>query len=222
MAFVSAIAVRPSAQRSALCKQFFGTKAVAATTVRTSSPMTVTMVDNVQPAFVKAMETYKSEYAPFAKRGWGATVKAERWNGRHVMFGWLMLVATGYAKSHGLIPSGDLDFAQWGVIGRLGDNTPISMERAVILVAHIHFLFVSIAAAMAPFSFQDKLLLEDGEEDEEPAGLFPAFVGGLTPEAELWNGRVAMVGLITLVAASVATHQSILDTLNAGLGGLLL
>ena len=41
-------------------------------------------------------------------RGWGPTTKAERWNGRHAMFGWIALLATGYAKGHGLIPNGDV------------------------------------------------------------------------------------------------------------------
>lgn len=194
MAFVTTtIAVRPSLQRQALCTSF--TSAVISPT---SAPVraAVTMLVNQQPAFTKAMADYKEDYAPFAKRGWGATVKAERWNGRHVMFGWLCLIGTAEARTHGLMPSGDLDLSQWGVLGSLGDGTPISVERAAIIVAHIHFLFVSVAAALAPFSFQDKLLLEDGEADEEPSGLFPAFKGGLTKEAEMWNGRVAMVGLV--------------------------
>lgn len=40
-------------------------------------------------------------------RGWGPTTKAERWNGRHAMFGWIALLVTGYAKGHGLIPNPD-------------------------------------------------------------------------------------------------------------------
>lgn len=217
MAFVNAVAIRPSLHRPSMRTGFFGSGfSMVASAPRSAT--TIRMLDNVQPAFVKAMDDYKKDFKPFAKRGWGATTKAERWNGRHVMFGWVMLVATGYAKAHGLIPSGTLDFSQWGVLGTLGDQQPISLERAVILVAHIHFLFVSIAAAIAPFSFQDKLLLEEGEADEPPYGLFPSFKGGLTAEAEIWNGRVAMLGLICLVGTAVATHQSILDTLNAGLG----
>lgn len=120
-----------------------------------------------------------------------------------------------------MLPTGDLDLSAWGVIGSLGDTTAISMERAAIIVFHIHLLFVSLAAAFAPFSFQDKLLLEDGEADEAPSGLFPAFKGGLTKEAEMWNGRVAMVGLICLCAASAASKMSVLDTLNVALGGFL-
>jgi hypothetical protein len=221
MAFVTATAaVRPALSRPALCASAFVGARTSAAAVR-APRASVTMLANMQPAFVKAMSDYKEEYAPFAKRGWGATVKAERWNGRHVMAGWIMLIGTAEARTHGLMPEGFLDTSQWGVLGSLGDGNPISMERAAIIVAHIHLLFVSVAATLAPFSFQDKLLLEDGEADEAPAGLFPAFTGGLTKEAELWNGRVAMVGLICLVATSAATKMSILDTINAGLGGKL-
>jgi hypothetical protein len=220
MAFVNAVAVRASTQHVALCKSFFGVRATPAASAAVSRN-TVRMLENIQPAFVKAMDDYKIQYAPFAKRGWGATVKAERWNGRHVMFGWLMLVGTAYAKAHGMLPEGNLDISQWGVLGSMGDQTPITNERAAILVAHIHFLFVSVAAAIAPFSFQDKLLLDEDEADAKPAGLFPPFNLGLTEDAEIWNGRVAMVGLLTLIGVSVGTHTSILDTLNAGVGGIL-
>lgn len=139
------------------------------------------------------------------------------------MFGWLMLVATAYCKGHGLLPDPSilLDVKQWGPLVSLGDGSGISMQRAVILVAHIHFLFVSVAAAMAPFSFQDKLLLEPGEEDEAPAGLLPTFAAGLTPDAEMWNSRVAMVGLISLVAQAAATNTPVLDVVNMWFGKLL-
>lgn len=114
-----------------------------------------------------------------------------------------------------------LDVTQWGVVASLGDTTMITQERAIMLVAHIHVLFVSIAAALAPFSFQDKLLLEPGEEDEAPAGLFPPFEPGLTKGAELWNGRVSMLGLICIVGISAATGTPILDVVNIGIGKIL-
>lgn len=175
------------------------------------------------PQLVKAMEEYKSEFPLFAERGWGATVKAERWNGRHAMFGFLALVITAYCKGHGLLPdaTAQLDASQWGPLVALGDYKGISIQRAVILIGHVHVLLVSIAAAISPFSFQDKLLLEPGETDEEPAGLFPKFSLGLTKDAELWNSRVAMLGIICLVGQSVATKTEILDTLNLWLGGIL-
>jgi hypothetical protein len=77
----------------------------------------------------------------FSRRG-------KKWNGRHAMAAWIILVGTAYAKGHGLFPEGFLDQSQWGVLASLGDQTPITNERAVILVAHIHLLFVSIAAAL--------------------------------------------------------------------------
>jgi len=139
------------------------------------------------------------------------------------MAGWVILVATGYAKGHGLIPEANslLNLKQWGTLAALGNQQPITNERAIILIAHVHLLFVSVAAALAPFPFQDKLLLAPGEEDDAPAGLIPPMAPGLNKTAETWNGRVAMLGLLVLVGTSVATKTPILDTLNAGLGNLL-
>lgn len=114
-----------------------------------------------------------------------------------------------------------LDLSVWGPLAALGDYSGITLQRSAILIGHVHLLFVSVGAALAPLSFQDNLLLEDGEEDAEPAGLFPPFVPGLNKDAELWNGRVAMLGICSLVGCSLATGSSILDTLNAGLGNLL-
>lgn len=37
----------------------------------------------------------------------------------------------------------------------------------------------------------------------------------------MMNGRMAMVGLIAVVATSVASGQDILDVVNTGVGGLL-
>lgn len=88
-------------------------------------------------------------------------------------------------------------------------------------MGHVHLIILSVAAALAPLSFSDKLLLDDGEADEEPAGLFPPFVPGLNKEAELWNGRVAMLGVVSLVAVSAATGSNPLDVMNVCLGGLL-
>jgi hypothetical protein len=121
--------------------------------------------------------------------GWGPTTKAERWNGRHAMFGWIALLATGYAKGHGLIPDADvlLSTKEWGTLAYLYGGS-ISNERAIIIVAHLHLLLFSVFAAVAPLSFQDKLYLSPGEKDEPAAGLIPKASPGLTLGAELLNG----------------------------------
>jgi hypothetical protein len=173
--------------------------------------------------FDAATKKWAEEYPYIYSVGWGPTTKAERWNGRHAMFGWVALIATGYAKSHGLIPNPDtlLNTADWGTLAYIYGGS-ITNERAVIIVGHLHLLLFSVCAAVAPLSFQDKLYLEKGEEPEPAAGLIPKIVPGLTKEAELLNGRLAMLGLVVLVLQSLITQTSILDVINAGLGGLLL
>lgn len=220
MAFVfSSVSVRSSIARPVLKSSTFGAR--LQTSFRTMSARIV--MGKVLPAFTKAMDDYKSDFPLFAERGWGATVKAERWNGRHAMFGFLVLFLTAYCKGHGLLPDASLtvDMSRWGGLAALGDRQPISLQRAVILIAHVHVLMVSIAAAISPFAFQDKLLLEPDEKDEEPAGLFPPLSFGLTKDAELWNSRVAMLGIICLVGQAVATKTPILDVLNLWLGNML-
>lgn len=174
--------------------------------------------------FENGMQQFKGDFPWLAKYGFGPTVKAERWNGRHAMFGWLMIVATGYAKSHGLIPSGDvaLQYKDWGGLAQLGFNQYISTERAVIMMVHVHALAVSAAAAFGPQVLGDTLTLLDGETDEEPYGLFVPLESGLTPAAEMLNGRLAMLGLIAVVSASMASGMDILEVVNIGVGGLLL
>ena len=99
----------------------------------------------------------------------------------------------------------------------------ITNERAIIMIAHIHALAVSAAAAFGPQIMGDSLTLLDGEQDEEPYGLFPPLMGqgGLTPAAEMWNGRLAMLGIIALVTTSCVSGLDILDVLDIGTGGLL-
>eukprot|EP00189_Rhodosorus_marinus_P010804 CAMPEP_0184744958 /NCGR_PEP_ID=MMETSP0315-20130426/7716_1 /TAXON_ID=101924 /ORGANISM="Rhodosorus marinus, Strain UTEX LB 2760" /LENGTH=179 /DNA_ID=CAMNT_0027216955 /DNA_START=174 /DNA_END=713 /DNA_ORIENTATION=+ len=173
--------------------------------------------------FTKAMEDFKDDFPQFAKRGWGATVKAETWNGRHAMFGMLVLWITAYCQGHGLIPNPTLvlDPKQWGPLADLGGGAGgISNERAIVLIAHVHVLLVSIAATIAPFSFQDKLLLDEGEADLEPMGLIPDMKLGLTREAETWNGRLAMLGIIVLAGGAFGTSTSIVELTNKMFGGV--
>ena len=170
-------------------------------------------------------EMFQEQFPEFNSYGWGVSVKAERWNGRHAMFGWFFILLTGFADAHGLIPNAGtpLKYAEWGALTQLGFNEYISNQRAIIMIAHIHALAVSAAAAFGPQVLGDTLTLLDGEEDEEPYGLFPPLMGqgGLTPAAEMWNGRLAMLGLIAVVMTSLATGKDILEVIDIGTGGLL-
>merc|ERR1719247_3327206 len=175
--------------------------------------------------FDKSMAQFKADYPWFAKYGFGLSVKSERWNGRHVMFGWAAIIATAVCKKYGVFPDAAvaLKYNDWGALTQLGFGEYISNERATIMIAHIHALGVSFAAAFGPKVLGDSLTLLDGEEDEEPYGLFPPFKGqsGLTPAAEMYNGRMAMMGLIAVVLASMASGKDILEVVNIGTGGLL-
>jgi hypothetical protein len=106
------------------------------------------------------------------------------------MFGWVSLVLTGYAKGHDLIPDPDvlLDIKEWGTLAYIYGGA-ITNERAIIIVGHLHLLFFSICAAVAPLSFQDKIYLSYGESQEQGAGLVPKATPGLTRGAELINGK---------------------------------
>ena len=191
---------------------------VARPALRSSTP--------VATVFDDGMSNFKADYPWMAKYGFGPTVKAERWNGRHAMFGWLMIIATGYAKAHGFFPDAaqDLTYEKWGALTQMGFGEYISNERAIIMIAHVHALGVSMAAAFGPQVLGDTLTLLDGEADEEPYGLFPPFNGqtGLTPAAEMYNGRMAMMGLIAVITASLASGKDILEVVDLGLGGLLM
>jgi len=176
--------------------------------------------------FDDGMANFKSDFPWMAKNGFGPTVKAERWNGRHAMFGWLAIIATGYAKGHGWFPDAavQLKYEEWGALVQMGFGQNIPNERAIIMIAHIHALGVSMAAAFGPQVLGDSLTLLEGEVDEEPYGLFPPLKGqtGLTPAAEMYNGRMAMMGLIAVITASTASGKDILEVVDIGLGGLLM
>lgn len=68
---------------------------------------------------------------------------------------------------------------------------------------------------------QDTLVKEKGYTPEPPAGLIPPFKTGLTPEAELINGRLAMFGLMAVTSGSIFTGTPVLDVINIGLGKTL-
>jgi hypothetical protein len=170
-----------------------------------------------------AVKEYADDFPELAARGLGITTNAERWNGRHAMFGMFAIVFTAYMKGHGLIPDADkiLDINQWGPLASAGMGQGITNERAIIMIAHVHVLVVSVIAAFAPFAFQDTLVKEVGYEAEAPAGIIPPFKTGLSPEAELINGRLAMLGVISITMASIFTGTPIVDVVNLGLGKIL-
>merc|ERR1712113_885907 len=116
-----------------------------------------------------AMVKFNDEFPWLAKYGFGPSVKSERWNGRHAMFGWVCILATVYAEGHGFFPSAteSLKYSDWGGLAQIGFNQYISNERAIIMIAHVHLLMISVMAAFGPeFPGADSLLLLDGEEDE--------------------------------------------------------
>lgn len=182
---------------------------------RTTAPL------QKQSVFEKAMADFEKAYPQVYARGWGPTPLAERWNGRHAMFGWVALVATAYAKGHNLFPDGDimLSTKDWGTLAYIYGGS-ITNERAIIMVGHLHCLFVSICAAVAPLSSQQKLYYQPGDEKEAPAGLIIKPVPGLNPDNELMHGRFAMMGLVALVAVAGIYQMPILDVINAGVGGV--
>lgn len=192
--------------------------------VRTAAPSKTSIP--AEP-FTAGTEEFKSTFPEISSYGWGVSTKAERWNGRHAMFGWVFIIATGYAKAHGLIPEPDklLDLKAWGTLAEITPRvSTITNERAIILIANVHALVMSICCTFAPLPFQDKLLLNPDEQeiDEEPYGIIPPLDTGLTPAAELMNGRMAMLGIVTVSAYSLIYQIPFLDVVNTMLGGLLL
>ena len=126
------------------------------------------------------------------------------------------------AQAAGFIPdpSATLDLSVWGGLAQVGGGATISTERAVVLVANMHAFAVGLCATFAPLGYMDTLLIEDDEEDEKPAGLIPKFVTGLSPEAEMLNGRLAMMGLVLLLADSLVTGTPVIDVVNTWMPGV--
>lgn len=170
-------------------------------------------------AFDDSMKEWETQWPQFAKWGWGPSVQAEKWNGRHAMFGWVFICACAYAKGHGLIPDADvpLDLKEWGTLATISGKSTITNERAIILIANVHFLFLGVCATLCPLPFGDKLL--EFNKDQEPFGYFPEFNTGLTEEAEILNGRMAMLGLVVLSFATAIEQKSMIDIINEWLGG---
>jgi hypothetical protein len=180
--------------------------------------------------FDDAVKDWSDEYPQFAEWGWGPSVQAEIWNGRHAMFGWVVMCACAYHQGHGDFPDADvaLDFKKWGVLSTISNKETITNERAIILIANVHAFFVGLAATIAPLPFSDTLLLDPNhpmyewqvERNSKLGGVFPDMKRmGVTPHAELINGRMAMMGIITLVAYSGIQGQSMIDTINEWVGG---
>ena len=171
-----------------------------------------------------AQAKWADEFGPLAQYGWGPSVHAEKWNGRHAMFGWFFICATAYAKGHGLIPDMDvpLDLKEWGTLATITGKGTITNGRAVVLIANVHFFAVSLMATICPLPFGDALLLNP--DDEAPAntggyGYMPEFKTGLTEQAEIINGRLAMLGIISLVIATAIEQKPMLDIVNEWTGG---
>jgi len=180
--------------------------------------------------FDDAVKDWSAEYPDFAEWGWGPSVQAEIWNGRHAMFGWVVMCACAYAKGHGLIPDADapLNLKEWGTLSTISGKDTITNERAIILIANVHAFFVGVSATVAPLPMSDTLLLDPNhpmyewqvERNSKLGGVFPDLKRmGVTPHAELINGRMAMMGIITCVAYSGIQGQSMIDTINEWVGG---
>jgi len=168
-----------------------------------------------------AVADWEKQFPQFAKYGWGPSLQAEKWNGRHAMFGWFFICATAYCKGHGLIPDPDtlLDFKEWGGLAVISGKQMISNERAIILAANMHFFAISLLAAFNPLPFGDNLFLDEDETPKPGFGYLPAIKFGLTEEAEIMNGRLAMLGLMALIFTTALTGKPMLDIVNEWVGG---
>lgn len=196
------------------------------------APKSQAVRSTARPVFEEAVSEWEAEYPDFAKFGWGPSVHAEVWNGRHAMFGWVFLCATAYAKGHGIIPNPDmlLDLKEWGTLATISGKNTITNERAIILIANVHCFMVGLMATLSPQTWVDPLLFDPAEDSpsqqramaRQPLGVLPDMQfnnWGLTETAEALNGRMAMMGLINLFAYSAITHKPMLDVINEWIGG---
>jgi len=203
----------------------------------TTSSLDVFNAERGTEMFEVGMDKFAEDFPGFAKWGWGPTVHAEKWNGRHAMFGWFFICSTAYFKGHGLIPDATtmLTFKEWGSLalitfGTGKDSVLINQERAVILIANVHCFMVGLFSTIAPLPWSDPLLLDpnQGEAYEralntKPYGILPdcSFNNwGLTETAEIMNGRMAMFGLMMLLGTSLIDGKPMLDVVNDWVGNL--
>jgi len=210
---------------------FVSLSAVSAfSTNKPASSLKPSSLNIANPEMYEAAQAkWAEEFKPLAKYGWGPSVHAEKWNGRHAMFGWFFICCTAYAKGHGLIPDMDvpLNLKEWGTLATITGKGTITNGRAVILLANAHFFAISLMATICPLPFGDSLLLDPDDEsyeksmarNNEPFGYLPAFKSGLTEEAEMINGRLAMLGLISLIFATAIEQKPMLDIVNEWTGG---
>mmetsp|Transcript_11602 Transcript_11602/g.17033 ORF Transcript_11602/g.17033 Transcript_11602/m.17033 type:complete len:226 (+) Transcript_11602:51-728(+) len=179
--------------------------------------------------YKETQDDFQMQFPEFDKWGWGPSVHAEKWNGRHAMFGWVFICATAYAKGHGLIPDAEttLSLKEWGTLATISGKETISMERAIILIANVHFFGVSLMSTICPSSFVDPLLLDPTHpsyeramaRNKKPFGYLPEMKFGVTEEAEILNGRLAMFGLVALLFATGYEQKPMLDIVNEWIGG---
>ena len=184
----------------------------------------------VDPAvYDEAISDWDKQFPAFSKWGWGPSVQAEKWNGRHAMFGWFFICASAYCKGHGLIPDAEtaLSLSKWGPLAITSGFETISNERAIILVANAHFFALSLMATIAPMPFGDSLFVDPNhpnyeamaERNKSGFGYLPAMKLGLTEEAEILNGRLAMLGIGALISATAIEQKNMLDIVNEWVGG---
>merc|ERR1712078_839218 len=100
-------------------------------------------------------------------------------------------MATYVGKKYGVFPDPAvaLAYKDWGALTQMGFGQYISTERATIMIAHIHALGVSAAAAFGPQVLGDTLTLLDGEEDEEPYGIIIPIMGQLWPHTSVGDDQ---------------------------------
>merc|ERR1719159_216014 len=89
------------------------------------------------------------------------------------------------------------------------------------------FFGVSLMSTICPISFGDPLLLDPTHpsyercmaRNEKPFGYLPEMKFGLTEEAEILNGRLAMFGIFALITATAFEQKPMLDIVNEWVGG---